>query len=149
MNFPARPRIRLPILLVFFASSGFTLSQSVEARRAYSYADMYAPQTSEVEVAKPKKKPPRKPKPKLKPISVSTQKPVVKESAVEEPVSSLPKFDEPAKQEKPSKLKHETFPSKVSESRPEKKASADFEKAKHITLEELLGSDVTTGMSSQ
>ncbi len=122
-----------------------------EARRAYSYADMYSPQTTEVEVVKPKKKPR---KPKSKPISVRVQKPIDRTSEIETPVSDLtiqkketPKENKPFVQ--PLKAKDAEPKQSVTAQIPEKKNSPDLDKAKRITLEELLGADVVKGMSSR
>lgn len=125
---------------------------AAEARRAYSYADMYSPtQEAEAEVVKPKKKP-RKPKPK--PISVHVQKPIERDTENAAPVTDLPvekkevtKVPIPVVEiPKPKKsVPKETVTSKL----PVKKSSPDLDKAKSITLEELLGADVVKGMSSR
>ncbi|MCW5822763.1 MAG: hypothetical protein KIT34_08155 [Cyanobacteria bacterium TGS_CYA1] len=125
---------------------------AAEARRAYSYADMYSPpQQAEAEVVKPKKKPR---KTKSKPISVHVQKPIEKESENATPVTDLPiekkeliKAPETVVEApKPKKTApKETVTSKL----PEKRNSPDQDKAKSITLEELLGADVVKGMSSR
>lgn len=124
---------------------------AAEARRAYSYADMYSPQTTEVEVVKPKKKPRKQ---KSKPISVRVQKPTAQTSEIETPVSDLPiqqkeppKATEPFAQ--PSKAQRIEPKQSVTAHIPEKKNSPDLEKAKRITLEELLGADIVKGMSSR
>ncbi len=167
MKFRLRTLTRLPFLLVLvtagLAGTNIVFSQLAEARRAYSYADMYVPQNAEVEVVKPKKKrPPRKPKTKSNPISEYAQKEVVKQKPVAAPVTAIPDFEQsevekPKKQsvknEKPANLSKVSV-SKVSETKNsdfnlENKSSADLDRAKKITLEELLGTEVVNGMSSR
>lgn len=123
----------------------------IQARRAYSYADMYSPQQTEEEVVKPKKKPR---KPKSKPISVQVQKPIAKETTNRVPDTDLPvqkneisKGPEiEAEIPKPKKLESKSVLTPTFE---ERKSSPDLEKARKITLEELLGKDVVKGMSSK
>lgn len=123
---------------------------ALEARRAYSYADMYSPQETEAEVVKPKKK---IRKPKSKPISVRVQKPVDKETENAKPVTDLP--DETKEVTKASKSILEPLKSRRAEPKekltniiPEKKLP-NADKAKSVTLEELLGADIIKGMSSR
>lgn len=167
----------MPFSLVLSTCALSVLCQSAQARRAYSYADMYVPQASEVEVVKPKKKKaPRKPK--RKPISDYVPKEVVNEKPAPAPVTAIPSFDhsnekpqiektysDKPQSEKPhvdKEVAKKSFPessdsqnSKASKSTTDSeftldnKSSADLEKAKHITLEELLGADVVKGMSSK
>lgn len=122
-----------------------------QARRAYSYADMYSQQSTEDEVVKPKKKPR---KPKRKPISVYVQKPIDKETENSAQDTNLPvEKEEISKNLEPH---NETPKPKKSESKttlttqvPDRKSAPDLEKARKITLEELLGADVVKGMSSK
>lgn len=165
MEFRLRTLTRLPFLLVLItaglAGTNIVFSHSAQARRAYSYAEMYVPQNAEVEVVKPKKKrPPRKPKPKSNPISEYAQKEVVKQKPDAAPVTAIPDFDQ-SEVEKPKKAVTKNSGnekpanlSKVSESKNsdfnlENKSSADLDRAKKITLEELLGTEVVNGMVSR
>ena len=121
-----------------------------EARRAYSYAEMYAPQETEAEVVKPKKK-------KRKPISVYVSKPEEKKAQKVAPVTALPLTQETVTSKpEPTSKALEAPKQKVKEPKlvitkptPEKNKSQDSDKAKLITLEELLGHDVVKGMSSR
>ncbi len=140
--------------LTAFASLSASMPMA-EARRAYSYADMYAPQEAEVKVVKPKKKPR---KPKSKPISVYVSKPVAKKSQEVAPVTDSPVQDEVVTKKPEPKIEKtiEVPKSKVEEPKqvvatpiPEKNKTQDSDKAKRITLEELLGQDVVKGMSSR
>lgn len=137
------------------AFASFSASMPIaEARRAYSYADMYAPQETEAKVVKPKKKPH---KPKSKPISVYVSQPDDTKAQKVTPVTALPpEVDTTAKSKSKTKLEV----SKASIDLPlsktdapkqkvEERKSQDSDKAKRITLEELLGTDVVKGMSSR
>jgi len=150
MNKQTKSLLRSFILLTALAGFWTNVPQA-EARRAYSYADMYSPQASEPEVVKPKKKP--RP-PKRKPISAQVQKPIEKKPEIAEPVPAFEKTEEVVS--KPVKPKVESPKTKLEEPKqtittllPEKKTSPDLDRAKKITLEELLGSDVVKGMSSR
>lgn len=137
------------------AFASFSASMPIaEARRAYSYADMYAPQEAEVKVVKPKKKPH---KPKSKPISVYVSQPEDKKAQKVAPVTALPQEIETTVKSK-SKPKLEVSKTNIDvplsktdapKQKVEELKSQDSDKAKRITLEELLGTDVVKGMSSR
>ncbi len=139
--------------LTAFASLSASIPMA-EARRAYSYADMYAPQEAEVEVVKPKKKPR---KPKSKPISVYVSKPEVKKAQKVAPVTALPPevettvkpIPEPKIEVSKTQIDIPLNKREAPKQKVEELKSQDSDKAKRITLEELLGTDVVKGMSSR
>ncbi len=125
-----------------------------EARRAYSYADMYAPQEAEIKVVKPQKKPHKQ---KSKPISVYVSQPEDKKAQKVAPVTDSPPEAEITVKSKP-KPKLEVSKTNIDVplnkkdspmQKVEELKSQDSDKAKRITLEELLGTDVVKGMSSR
>ncbi|MBP7863039.1 hypothetical protein KA183_15235 [bacterium] len=154
MNKPTRSFLSSLLLLTAFASLWASMPLA-QARRAYSYADMYAPQEAEVKVVKPKKK---VRKPKSKPISVYVSKPLAKKAQKEAPLADLPLTQESNTKKPEPKIEKavETPKQKLEEPKqvvatpiPERNTSQDSDKAKRITLEELLGQDVVKGMSSR